>query len=270
MFVPMKKYYCILYAMLLFCQTLTAQFKDSLSITAGVAVTVATKPYQPLWLLANQFGTLRNRQADVALHLKITNRHDFGSDHWITSDSSTKNFSLKYGFDIYNNNKLQSTFFKEAYLKFAFRNLELRAGRLAEFVGEVDPSLSSGSLGVSGNALPIPQVGLKLTRYVNVPLTKGWVQFKGEFSHGWFGDDSSVKNAFLHHKSAYLKFGKGSFQFYAGLNHFAQWGGSTASGRLPSRFKDYLRGRKEVFTGNSNRMDLYKESRRPCSIYWQG
>lgn len=67
------------------------------------------------------------------------------------------------------------------------------------------------------------------------------MQFKGNFAHGWFGNQHDIKGAFLHHKSFYLQIGKQQFSVYGGLTHFAQWGGAFSSGQAPSRFKDYLR-----------------------------
>jgi hypothetical protein len=142
---------------------------------------------------------------------------------------------------MYTNNHFKQAFAREAYVKAGFKNWEVRGGRYAEIIGEVDPTLSSGSLAISGNALPIPKIGVAVTRYTPVPFTRRWLQFKGQFSHGWLGPDQYVKGAYLHEKAFYLKVGREALSFYGGLTHFAEWGGTHPAGQAPQRFKDYLR-----------------------------
>jgi hypothetical protein len=224
---------------------LYAQFTDSLKITIGTTGTVAGKNYQPLWLVANRFGTITDQQADLSTHFRFTNLHLIGSSHKTdtTRDnkSNYKGASVSYGFDLYNHNHFRTVFVEQGYVKLNYKNWEIRGGRYEEVIGEVDQQLSSGSLGISGNSLPIPKIGIAVTDYTNVPFTKGWVQFKGRYSHGWLGKEQYIKNAYLHEKSFYLQLGKGKLRFSGGLTHFAEWGGVHPQGPAPRRFKDYLR-----------------------------
>lgn len=80
-----------------------------------------------------------------------------------------------------------------------------------------------------------------MAEYTALPFTRGWVQFKGQFAHGWLGNTPDIKGTLLHQKSFYLRVGKKQLAAYGGLTHFAQWGGTFSSGQAPSRFKDYLR-----------------------------
>ncbi len=220
-----------------------AQFTDSLHIVIGTTGTIASEDYQPLWLKANRFGAITNQKADLSTHILITNNHILSKATGTgNGDTSKRNLPgyIAYGVDLYNNNHFENTFLQEAYIKAGIKNWELRGGRYKEIVGEVDPFLSSGSLAISGNAMPIPKISIASTRYIDVPYTKGWLQFKARFGHGWLGKTNYVKGSFLHEKSFYLKIGKQKFNAYAGLNHFAQWGGTHPSGKAPSRFKDYL------------------------------
>ena len=142
-------------------------------------------------------------------------------------------FFAGYGAAIYNNSHLQSVFLQQAYAQVGYGNWRLRAGRYLEATGEMDHSLSSGSLGISGNALPLPKVDLAVVNFTPVPFTHGWVQFKGQFAHGWFGKTPAIQGAYLHQKSLYLRVGKKRLHVYGGLTHFAQWGGTFASGASP-------------------------------------
>ena len=222
-----------------------AQFADSLHVTVGTTVTAATQGYQPLWLVANRYGTIADRQTDAATFVVFSNEHAFGKQPATsTEEPRPRGFYVGYGAALYNNDHFNRFFLPEGYVRAGYGKLQLRAGRYREVTGEIDPALSSGSLGISGNALPLPKVELALTDYVNVPFTKGWVQVKGNFAHGWFGKQPFVDGAYLHQKSLYLQVGKGQLRGYGGLTHFAQWGGTFhtyQTGEAPSRFSDYLR-----------------------------
>ncbi|MDN3688853.1 capsule assembly Wzi family protein [Cyclobacterium jeungdonense] len=237
----MKLVWNVFLFMLFGIHQVSGQFLDSLKIETGLSMVVASKDYPPFWIQANQFGTVGSeRQLDLIPHLSVENSHYFrlGKSKIETTEA---NFHLGYGLDVYANNGFNSVFAKEAFVRLGYQQWELRAGRFAELIGELDPELSSGSFAVSGNALPIPKLTFIVNRFTDVPGTRGFLQFKGQYSHGWLGNSHSVKNAFLHEKVLYLKAGRKPFSFYAGLMHFAQWGGEHQRGPMPGRFKDYLR-----------------------------
>ena len=228
----------------------SAQLADSLRITVGTTATAATRGYQPLWVVANRYGTIADQQADASTFLRVQNQHSWGSRP-AAADTAARGprraFFAGYGAALYNNRHLNSTFLAEGYARAGYGPWQLRAGRYRETTGEIDPTLSSGSLGISGNALPIPKIELAVTDYTPVPFTHGWVQFRGQLVHGWWGSTPDIKGAYLHQKALYLRVGKKRLRFYGGLTHFAQWGGTFASGQAPSRFKDYVR----IFLGAS-------------------
>jgi hypothetical protein len=86
--------------------------------------------------------------------------------------------------------------------------------------------LSSGDLGVSRNARPIPKISIGFDDYVDVPFTKGWMKIKGAFAHGWMEKDRYVPNAFLHEKNFYLKFlDPWVLNFEIGFTHFVLFAG---------------------------------------------
>lgn len=208
------------------------QFADSLNIRVGTQATIASKEYQPLWLVSNRFGTIADRKSDLSTFIRLDNHHVLDPE---------ENFHLRYGVSLYNNDHFSKVLLEEAYIKGAYRKLELRAGRYEEIIGEMDKDLSSGSLGVSGNALPIPKISIALSDYVAIPFTNGWLQFKGQFSHGWMGEHQYIRNAFLHEKTIYFRVGKRKLKLFGGLQHYALWGGNRDG--LPdikTSFSDYV------------------------------
>jgi len=200
------------------------QWADSLRIRVGATTSFASKDFQPLWVTANRFGMLSDEGLDIAAHAGVWNAHTF--------PTSRHDFRLEYGFNVINNRHFDETRIQQGYLKLQYGALQLRGGRFRDVWGEVDPVLSTGSMGVSGNALPIPKVGLAVPTFVNVPFTNGWLQVKGAISHGWMGNEQLMKRAWLHEKNLYLRLGRGPFRMYGGMQHFAVWGGQRGHIRL--------------------------------------
>lgn len=209
---------------------------DSLRIGVGTQVTGASRGFQPLWLTANRFGVISNEQVDAATNIYVHNTHVVGN----AIQQSQADFTLGYGVDLYNNQHLGQLTAKELYVKARWRWLEFKAGRFLQTTGEMDPELSTGSFGISGNALPIPKISLAIPNYVNVPWTNGLIQIKGTFAHGWMGKDRRLLDAYFHEKTFYGRMGRGWFKVYGGLQHFAEWGGHRGSFRLDRSFKGFL------------------------------
>ena len=78
--------------------------------------------------------------------------------------------SFSYGLSLYNNNHFRSTIIEEGYVKLEYKNWSLRAGRFEENQNDPARDLSSGNLGISDNALPIPKVGIAITDYTRSHL----------------------------------------------------------------------------------------------------
>src|ERR1700712_3688916 len=115
---------------LLFVGCSLAQFSDSLHVQIGVSGTLASKDYQPLWLVANKWGTVADRRADLSPHIIITNAHYFKSKRSSDTSLGKKNgLYINYGADLYLNNQAKDVFFEKLYLKAGYKNLELRVGR---------------------------------------------------------------------------------------------------------------------------------------------
>jgi len=241
-----KTYILILvFAGLLQTGKISAQFLDSLQASVGMESRFASKDFQPLWLVANRHGTVADRQTDFVPYFRVSNRHTIAEKEYQNNRGfyDADPVTLSYGVSVYQNNHLKSTIVEEAYGKVEFRNWSFRAGRFEENLEDIDPRLSAGSFGVSGNALPIPKIGIALTDYKTVPFTNGWLQFKGSLAHGWFGADRYIQNSLYHEKTFFLRVGARSLKFYGGFQHFAEWGGHRGDLQFNNSFDSF----KDVF-----------------------
>ena len=79
-----------------------SRFADSLQLQVGVTGTAASKEYLPLWLTAKRFGTISDRKSDLFSHILLRNRHALNAEG---------DFTIGYGFDVYNNDHFSETFF---------------------------------------------------------------------------------------------------------------------------------------------------------------
>ena len=196
----------------------------------------------PFWLVSNQYGRNSTRLTSGFVSASVYSDPD-----------TSRIFSLGYGLELFDRNDgNNSLWIYQSFVKVKYRFLHLRVGSEEETYGNQDSALSSGSMMWSQNTRPMPKIVIATNGYIDVPFTRGYVQFSGLLSHGWFGDDGYVKGTYLHHKFVYIKVGgKLPVNLSMGLQHYAMWGGvsSNASvGRLPSDFKTYVK----VFFAQSN------------------
>ncbi len=121
----------------------------------------------------------------------------------------------------------------EAYAKARYGIFQIKAGRSKDIIGLIDSTLSTGSFSISGNALGIPKIEISVPEYWDLPFTNRLFAFKGNFVHGWMGDqelysgaDNPFVKTYLHQKSLYGRFGKPTWtvNLYGGFNHQVEWG----------------------------------------------
>lgn len=174
----------------------------------------------PFWLFSNREGKFapEGHQASVS----------FG----LFADSDTgRAIDYEYGLELYGRTgQSDDLWIHQGYAGLKIYELvQLKAGWWTDVIKSPEPDLSSGSMIWSGNARPMPRIQAGTPGYIDVPFTKGRVEIKGLISHGWFEDGRFVDDAWMHHKNAFVRLG-GDFpvNFYYGLNHFAQWGGSSS------------------------------------------
>ncbi len=211
-----------------------ANAQDTIRYQIGTQATLASQQYLPHYITANRFGIFNDTDhRGGLLRAQVSASHAF-SDRWSLAgrvDAVGKRSTRSY-----------EGWLQQYYVAIRYQAFELSGGRIEETTGSQPNTLSSGSLGISGNSRPIPRVQLTLANYTNVPFTRGYLQVKGAYAHGWLGPERHVANAYLHHKSAHGKLGgKLPVNLYGGFTHFAIWGGKTAGVEILNSLEDYLR-----------------------------
>lgn len=207
--------------------------KQLLSIKVGSGLQTSTQnDFLPFYLVNNQYGEV-----------------DENNDFFITGELSYSKaigneIELTTGFS-FRNDLISSHF-----VRFDYHLLYLGIGREKRDFGGIERSMSSGSLGLSNNARPIPMIFAGLSDYVGIPFTSGYFEIKGHLGHGWLEKNRYISEALLHSKSFYLKLNLDKeigWTASSGIVHFAQYGGVSPQGdRQPSSFSDFLR----VFAGS--------------------
>jgi hypothetical protein len=204
---------------------------DSIRVTAEAYALASERSYAPFWINSNRDGDFS----------ETSTSHALTKGNFLWRKSITKQIALSTEVEALSNlssyHQLQ-----QAYAEANFRSFCLIAGRKIN-TGYDQLSTSSGMLGISNNALPIPKVGFYMSDYENIPFTKGFAQFKASFLHGWLGEsDTYIKNAYQHEKSLFLKFGANKpIDVTIGLQHFAEWGGTdpVSNKKLPQDLKTF-------------------------------
>jgi hypothetical protein len=187
----------------------------------------------PFWLRSNQFGAFPNTDNTVLFRQNIES----------IKDTTKSNFKTSYSFDMALFVGSQAKIvIPEAFYRIDYKRFALAVGRRKQVHGFVDSTLSSGSITWSGNSLPLPEIQLSVPEYTKVLFP--FLSFKGHFSHGWFGNQNSVKGYYLHQKSLYGRIGRpnSKIKLYGGILHHAQWGGTPKYG-IPEWDTRYINGK---------------------------
>ena len=225
-FLKLRSFFFIVLFVMSFalCQS---QDRDSLSVTARSGVIVKSQDFNPFYLVHNRLGMVRDHQdfffqADLMYENKIS-----------------RNWRFETGFG------LRNTLVYQGYGKITWKKWNLYFGRYSRVLGGIEGNdLSTGSFAVSQNATPIPQIGLFIEEFIDVPLTFSYLEFKGGISQGIFEKERHISQALLHRKyvSFRLNFDKEiGFKLSGSLIHIAQYGGKTPFGEvLPSSFSDFF------------------------------
>lgn len=213
-------------------EALHAQLRPN-QFEVEVGATGTTGSAVPFWLHAGTDGLVDPASSAGRLRLRAEQRVE-----------SEGRWSVGYGAEMVGRASAHETvFFPTLYGAARYGFLQLRVGRKAETIGTVADELTSGSLGQSRNATPIPKVIVSTDGYTGVPFTERWIEFKGRYADGLLPDRRYVEGAYLHQKTLYVRAGTPSpVQVYGGLVHDAMWGGTDPDfGRLPQSLNDYWR-----------------------------
>ena len=161
----------------------------------------------------------------------------------ISESFKGKNNLFEYNFIVV----LDPTDFSNFYIPIASinnnnNNYQLKAGRWIDNLTN-ESILSTGSLLISKNALPITKISLRTNEYKNFSIFNFQFSMKAGISHGWMSKERYVKAPLLHEKFLYInKDFKNQMTFRVGLVHEAMWGGETEKhGQQSQSLNDYLR-----------------------------
>lgn len=245
-FREMRKYLLIL-SYIVFLAPMPGQIKiPDYNVETGAIINFNDST--PFWLFNNQFGKYSLANSCGFMDITLNTKIDYN-----------KNFDYEYGIEllfIYDNS-LYPTFnnknyttagnvlnaFQQAYLKIKLWNFLLHIGKAEENINCSDSLLSMGHILWSGNTRPLPKIQLSSNGYIIIPFTYKLLEVKGTYSHGWFNEERFVDNIYLHHKNLYGRAGgKYPIRIFFGLEHFAQWGGTSPVerlGKLPQDFNAY-------------------------------
>lgn len=240
----MKRFIVFLGCYLAFVSSFAQSLLDSATLDVSFLTSLATD-YQPFWFGANRDGLVAENNQNVAaigefnLPYQINDQWSFETGAQIMIRNSRANsyiHSQDFGF-IPN----------QYYLHARYRQLSLKIGAFADRHSILYHRLSSGDLGVSRNARPIPRLLIGFEDYVDVPFTKGWLKIKGAMSHGWMESDRFVASPLLHEKFAHLKILEPWWlNFEVGLSHYALYGGSLNGEKLRVSGSEFW----NIITGN--------------------
>lgn len=188
---------------------------------------ISTSNQNPFWIRSNQYGIVPLESQ--VLQVRVGYKTEYDSTRHSEIKRLKKKFDYAFGAELVGNIGNANQFIiPEAYFKTRLGAFEFYAGRRREIVGLVDTLFTSGSYIWSGNALPLPKIEISIPNYT--PITKnGLIYIKGGINHGWFGNQGTVKNYFLHQKWLYGRIGNetSKIKLYGGINHQVQWGGIT-------------------------------------------
>lgn len=204
------------------------------AITHGA---ISSGEYAPFWVVSDRQGKFLPESWWVSQGVDIAGRYQL-----------FQNWEAAYGTEIFGRSSQRSeVWLHQGYISItAYNFLRLQGGLWEEIIGSPQSQLSSGSIIWSGNARPMPKVALSTPGFIDVPFLGGYAKVSGLLSHGWFEGDRYAEDVWLHHKNLHLRLG-GDFpvNLSYGLNHYAQWGGS--SPKMPTGYPSDWEAYKKVF-----------------------
>lgn len=216
---------------------------------AQVFGSVASGEYTPFWMTNNRYGVVPLEANNGYLNAGVYHQQTFG-----------KGFQWGAGINaIAAVPRYRNAYIQQLYGEIGYKCLLLSIGSKERYRSIVDKRISTGDVLFSTNARPIPEINLSIPHFTSIPLTKGWLQVKGDFAIGRSLDTKYLKHVsnahqiytedvLWHHKSLYLRIQDTHHHFplsaVLGIEHVAQWGGNSTNpkiGEQPHAFKDFLR-----------------------------
>ncbi|MDR3268301.1 MAG: capsule assembly Wzi family protein [Tannerella sp.] len=215
---------------------------------------LSTNGQTPFWITGNRYGIVPVAANNGYLQAGLFHRQPLGGG-----------WEWRAGLDMVAcTPRYRSVYVQQIYAALACRWLNLSIGSRSDYnynQSLMNPVLSSGDMGISANARPVPEVNLSIPRFIALPGTGGWLQSKGNFAVGRSFDTDYlhafarpdqyfIKDMLWHHKSLYLRIkdtkNNAPVSMTLGLRHIAQWGGISSDPtadirRQPQSLKDFIR-----------------------------
>jgi hypothetical protein len=247
---PMRKL-LFKYLIIILCITSKSIAQIPSNVAAEISISATASGDVPFWMRSNQFGSTPLKGGSTSLIGKFVRDY---SELNLSDSGYYRHRLFDWGFGIEGRTNINTKDFEnqliQAYAKTRISIFELKLGRFNEYLGlGSDPTLSSGSFTISGNALSVPKIEIAIPDYFRIPVLGGIFSFKGNFAHGWIGhtniadtlgrdrfgnnyvfSENNQPYTYLHQKTFYGRFGRENWklQLYGGINHLAFWGSEKA------------------------------------------
>ena len=246
----------ILYCTILLLYILSGRAQEEanrLSYGLQTFGSVSTHNQTPFWMVSNQNGAIPLDANNAYLRTDIGYHHFLGKELGWTTKVDLIAATPRY----------RNFYVQQLYTELTYKGVRLSIGshETAKYMQTVtDPSLSSGDLGISSNARPVPEINLYSPGFIALPRVGGWLQAKANFAVGRSFDTDYlesfinekqyyIQNLLWHHKSLYfqIKDTKNDLpvSFILGIRHAVQWGGEATDPRLkgqqPHSLMDFVR-----------------------------
>lgn len=185
----------------------------------------------PFWFYTNQRGRISNGTNTAV---------------WLTGNSFfrlSEKASLEGGAGMLFQDGIKDKFFAdELYAELNLDWLRVIIGKKQRTQFYAGLSATNENILWSLNSQPLPGIQIETNRTVYFDKNKR-IGFEGSWNEYIMEEDRFIQNTQLHHKNFYIIYKtKNNWNFKAGIQHFAQWGGtSPVFGKQPSDFKDYIR-----------------------------
>lgn len=225
----------------------TATAQESIDYRTELSAHTSSGTFAPHYMSANRYGTIANGsgtylRAGAFIDMDSTRLFSYAAGIDLMGNYETASPVRKWKDGAFTTELIRPQVFRlqQLYVDLKYRAVFLSMG-MREKAHEnpiTDQHLSSGNLVLSGNTRPTPQVQVGFHRFVDIPLTQGWVQIKGDIAYGKFlGDDylrdhygyySSfiTTNVYYHYKSLYFRSNPSQpFVFTLGIEDGVQFGG---------------------------------------------
>ena len=164
---------------------------------------IAKDKNTPFWMVSNRYGIVPLEAGNGYLRAGVFHSQRFRCE---------RRFYWNAGVDLVGAApRYRNVYMQQLFADLGYRSLLLSIGSKENYTSLWDRELSSGDLVHSANSRPLPEINLSLPHFVVVPLTKGWLQVKGDFAVGRSFDSafleryvqnvSYIEHVLWHHKS---------------------------------------------------------------------